>query len=159
MITAATIHLTLTDALNGFSCLKQPCRKTYPVVVKNMLLCFRSEIIGLNQAKKTAEMTGIGLGTGQHIIKTWKDGGEPSTSRKKRGQEKISNARRALKRLVKWNGKKLTVELTAMFNGESTNISTSTMRRKLKGLGLNSCVASGTFLWPGSAFFLQNSPS
>ncbi len=36
---------------------------------------------------------------------------------------------------------KTTAELKAMFNSESKNISTRTMWRELKGLGLNSCVA------------------
>lgn len=49
---------------------------------------------------------------------------------------------RSLTRLVKSNRKK-TIELTALFNGESKSISTHTMRRELKGLGLYSCVASG----------------
>ncbi len=48
---------------------------------------------------------------------------------------------RSLKRLVKSNCKKTTVELTAMFDSESKSISTRTMQRELKGLGLNSCVA------------------
>ncbi len=58
--------------------------------------------------------------------------------------EKILNDRdwRSLKRLVKSNCKKKTeVKCTAIFNSESKSISTCTMRRKLKGLGLNSCVA------------------
>ena len=46
-----------------------------------------------------------------------------------------------LKRLVKSNCRKTTVELRAMFNSESKSISTRTMQRELKGLGLNSCVA------------------
>ena len=43
--------------------------------------------------------------------------------------------------LVKSNGIKTTVELRAMFKSESNIISTRTMRRELKGLGLNSCGA------------------
>ena len=78
------------------------------------------------------KITGIGLRTAQRIIKTWKDSGEPSSSRKKCGWKKILNDH-DLKRLVKWKCKKSSVELTAMFNSESKSISTDTMRRELKG--------------------------
>ena len=44
------------------------------------------------------------------------------------------------KRVVRSNQRKTTVELRAMFNTESKSISTRTMQRELKGLGLNSCV-------------------
>ena len=47
----------------------------------------------------------------------------------------------SLKCLSKSNQRKTTVELRAMFNSESKSISTRTMWRELKGLGLNSCVA------------------
>ncbi len=59
------------------------------------------------------------------------------------GVKKILNDhdRWSLKRLVKSNRKKTTVELMDMFNRESKSISTRTMRRELKGLGLNSCIA------------------
>ena len=53
----------------------------------------------------------------------------------------IDRDQQSLKRLVKSNGTKTTEELRAMFNSESKIISTCTMRRELKGLGLNSCVA------------------
>lgn len=47
-------------------------------------------ITGLHQAKKTtkeiAESTKIGLRTVLRIMKTWKDSGEQSSSRKKCGQ-------------------------------------------------------------------------
>jgi len=55
--------------------------------------------------------------------------------------EKTDRDRRSLKRLVKSNRRKTTVELRAMFNSESKSISTRAVRRELKGLGLNSCVA------------------
>ena len=43
---------------------------------------------------------------------------------------------------MKSNRKKTTtVELTGMFNSDSKSIFTRTIRRELKGLGLNSCVA------------------
>ncbi|MEQ2213567.1 hypothetical protein XENOCAPTIV_017087 [Xenoophorus captivus] len=48
---------------------------------------------------------------------------------------------RSIKHLVKSNRRKTTVELQAMFNRKSKSISPHTMRRELKGLGLNSCVA------------------
>lgn len=116
MFQLATSYLTLTDAVSSFSFLKQPCRG------KDVNLFQKGQIIGLHQAKKTtkeiAETTKIGLRTVQHIIKTWKDSGEPSSSRKKCGRKKILNDRdrRSLKRLVKSYRKKSTVELTAMFN-------------------------------------------
>ncbi|GBN12809.1 hypothetical protein AVEN_253845-1 [Araneus ventricosus] len=51
-----------------------------------------------------------------------------------------SRDRRSLKRLVKKNRKKLkTLELTAMFNTGHKGLSTRTMRRELKGMGLNNC--------------------
>ncbi len=46
----------------------------------------------------------------------------------------------SLKRLVKSNRKNTTL-VTAMFNSEGKSISTCTMWRDLKGLGLNRCVA------------------
>uniref|UniRef100_A0A3B5RET6 Tc1-like transposase DDE domain-containing protein n=1 Tax=Xiphophorus maculatus TaxID=8083 RepID=A0A3B5RET6_XIPMA len=114
---------------------------------KDVSLFKKGQIIGMHQAEKTskeiAETTRIGLRTVQRIIKNWKDGGEPSSSRKKCGRKKILNDgdRRLLKHLVKSNGRKTTAELRSMFNCESKSISTRTMRRELKGLGLNSCVA------------------
>ena len=48
---------------------------------------------------------------------------------------------RSLKRLMRSNSRKTTVELRAMFNSKSKSISTRTMRRELKGLGPNSCIA------------------
>ena len=47
----------------------------------------------------------------------------------------------SLKRLAKSNQRKTTGELRGVFNSESKSISTHTMWRELKGLGLNSCVA------------------
>ncbi|MED6272004.1 hypothetical protein CHARACLAT_025883, partial [Characodon lateralis] len=48
-------------------------------------VCFRSQIIGMHQAQKTskeiAETTKTGLRTVQHIIKKWKDSGDPSSSK------------------------------------------------------------------------------
>lgn len=114
---------------------------------KDVSLFEKGQIIGMHQAEKTskeiAETTKIGLRTVQRIIKNWKDSGDPSSSRKKCGRKKILNDRdrRSLKRLVRSNRRKTTVELRAMFNSESKSISTRTMRRELKGLGLNSCVA------------------
>lgn len=114
---------------------------------KDVSLFEKGQIIGMHQAEKTskeiAETTKIGLRTVQRIIKNWKDSGDPSSSRKKCGRKKILNDRdrRSLKRVVRSNRRKTTVELRAMFNSESKSISTRTMRRELKGLGLNSCVA------------------
>ena len=50
--------------------------------------------------------------------------------------------RKSLKRLVKCNRKKTTLELTKSFDTASKTISTRTMRIKLRGMGLNSCVAT-----------------
>ncbi len=54
---------------------------------KDVNLFQKGQIIGMHQAKKTskeiAETTKIGLRTVQHIIKNWKDSGEPSSLRKK----------------------------------------------------------------------------
>lgn len=79
MFQLATSYLTLTDAVSSFSFLKQPCHG------KDVNLFQKAQIIGLHQAKKT-ETTKIGLRTVQRIIKTWKDSGEPSSSRKKCGR-------------------------------------------------------------------------
>ena len=58
---------------------------------KDVTLFQKGQIIGLHQAKKKEidEATKTGLRTVQHIIKTWKDSGEPSSSRKKCGRKKI----------------------------------------------------------------------
>jgi len=101
----------------------------------------------MHQAEKTskeiAETTKIGLRTVQRIIEIWKDSGEPSSLREKCGRKKIltDRDRRSLKLLVKSNRRKTTVELRAMFDSESKSISKRTMRKELKGLGLNSFVA------------------
>lgn len=50
---------------------------------------------------------------------------------------------------LKSNRRKTTVELGVMFNSESESISTHTMRKELKGLRLNSCVALGKSLISG----------
>ena len=73
---------------------------------KDVTLFQKAQIIDLHQAKKTKETdetTKTGLRTVQHIIKTWKESGEPSSSRKKCGQKKILNDydRRSLRYLVK----------------------------------------------------------
>ncbi len=77
----------------GFSFLKQPCRKTSCGHGKDVNLFQKGQIIVMRQAKKTskeiAETTQIGLRTVQRIIKNWKDSGQPSSSRKKCGREKI----------------------------------------------------------------------
>ncbi|MEQ2220888.1 hypothetical protein ILYODFUR_010208 [Ilyodon furcidens] len=97
----------------------------------------------MHQAEKTskeiAETTKIGLRTVQRIIKNWKD----IVFEEEMWPEKILNDRhrQSLKRLVKSNRRKTTVELRALFNSESTRISTRTLRREPMGLGLNSCVA------------------
>jgi len=67
----------------------------------------KCQIIGMHQSKKTskeiAETTNIGLKNVQHFIKNWNDSGEPSSSRKKCGRNKILNDRdrRSLNCLVK----------------------------------------------------------
>ena len=54
----------------------------------------KGQIIVLHQAKKTTkeinETIKSGLRSVQHIIKSWKDSGEPSSSRKKYGWKKKS---------------------------------------------------------------------
>ncbi|KAG2461113.1 RFNG acetylglucosaminyltransferase, partial [Polypterus senegalus] len=73
---------------------------------KDVSLFEKGQIIGMHQAEKTskeiAETTKIGLRTVQRIIKNWKDGGDPSSSRMKCGRQKILNDRdrRSLKRLT-----------------------------------------------------------
>ena len=60
-----------------------------------MSLFKKGQIVDMHQAEKTSkeivETTKIVLRTVQRIIKTWKDNGEPSSSRKKCGQNKILN--------------------------------------------------------------------
>lgn len=108
----------------------------------------RGRVIGLHEAKKTtkeiSETTGINLRTVQRIIKEWKDSGECSSSRDNCGRKKIlsDRDRRSLKRLVKKNRKKSTLQITTMFNAGVKTVSARTMRRELKGLGLNSCTAT-----------------
>ncbi|GBL85901.1 Transposable element Tcb1 transposase [Araneus ventricosus] len=105
----------------------------------------KGRIIGLHQSKKTtkevAEITGIGLRSVQRIFKTWKDSGEPPTSRNKCGRKKLLNSRdrRSLKRPVKKNRKKSYLELTAILNMGHKGTSTRTMQREFKGMELNSC--------------------
>lgn len=54
MFQLARSYLPLADAVSSFSFLKQPCQKTYLVVVERMLNSFKKgQIIGLRQAKKT----------------------------------------------------------------------------------------------------------
>ena len=53
MFQLATSYLTLTDAVSNFSFLKQPCQKTYPVVVEKMFQ--KGQIISMHQAKKTSK--------------------------------------------------------------------------------------------------------
>lgn len=114
---------------------------------KDVSLFEKGQIIGMHQAEKTskeiAEAAKIGLRTVQRIIKNWKDSGDPSTSRKKCGRKKIPNDRdrRSLKRLVRSNQRKTTVELRAKFRSGRKSVSTRTMRRELTGLRLNSCAA------------------
>ncbi|KAG2469515.1 TGFA factor, partial [Polypterus senegalus] len=92
---------------------------------KDVSLFEKGQIIGMHHAEKTSkeisETTTIELRTVQRIIKNWKDSGDPSSSRMKCGQKKILNDRdqRSLKRLVKSNRRKTTVELRSMFNSES----------------------------------------
>ena len=91
MFQLTTRYLSLTNAVSSFSFLKQPCLKTYPVFMEHMLLFQKGPIIGLHQVKKTkkkqakkttkeiAETTNSGFL--KCIIKTWKDSGEPSSSK------------------------------------------------------------------------------
>lgn len=62
-------------------------------------------------------------------MQIWKDCGEPLSSRKKWVGKKFlyNHDWHFLKCLVKSNHKKSTVELTAMFNSESEDISMHTM--------------------------------
>ena len=100
---------------------------------KDVSLFEKSQVIGTHQAEKAskeiAETIKIGLRTVLHIVKNWRNSGEPSSSRKKRGLKKILIDRdgRPLKCLVKSNHRKTTVELRAMLNSESKTISTHTM--------------------------------
>ena len=108
------------------------CGKDVSLFEKGQIHFF-SLIIGMHQAKKTskeiAETTKIGLRTAQSITKNWKDRGEPSSLRKKYGWKKIliDHDQQSLKRSVKSNHRKTTVELRAMFNCKSKIISTRTI--------------------------------
>ncbi|GBM16403.1 hypothetical protein AVEN_129724-1 [Araneus ventricosus] len=100
-------------------------------------------LASINQKKTTkeiAEITGISLRGSQHIIKTWKDSGEPSTSRDKCGREKTLkfSGQISLKRLVKKTAENHS-RTQALFNTGHRGISTRTMRRELKRMELNSC--------------------
>ena len=56
----------------------------------------KGQIFGLHQAQKTkviAQTTKIRLRTVQRIIEIWKDSGEPSSSRKKCGRNKLFDDR------------------------------------------------------------------
>ena len=82
---------------------------------KDVSLFERGQIIGMHQrSKEIAGTTIIELRTVQHMIKNWKDNGEPSSSRKECGQN---------------NG------ALECINSESKSISTCTMQRQLKGFG------------------------
>ncbi|MED6288853.1 hypothetical protein CHARACLAT_030526 [Characodon lateralis] len=119
MFQLATNYLTSTGAMSCFSFLKTTMSKdTSCGREKNVGLFQKGQIIGMHQAEKTskeiAETTKIGLRTVQNIIKNWKDSRDPSSSRKKCGRKKILNDdrdQRSLKRLVKSNCRKTTVEL------------------------------------------------
>lgn len=53
----------------------------------------KGQIIGMHLSERTpeeiAKTTKIGLRTVQHIIKDWKESGDPSSSRKKCGRKKL----------------------------------------------------------------------
>ena len=108
----------------------------------------KGQIIGLHQgkmsSKEISEITGKGVRCVQRIIKAWNDGELATTSRERCGRHRIltDRDRRAVKRLVKSNRKRSTLQLTKMFNAGCQTISCRTMRRELKQLGLNSCVAT-----------------
>ncbi len=125
MFQLATSYLTLTDAVIRFSFLKQPCQKTHPVVMEKMLICFR-------RVKLLACTKQI-----KHL-RRWQKQWIQKCGLKKSWLIVIGDHLNFW-----WNQiiKKQTVEPTAMFNSERKSISTCTMRRELKGLGLNSCVA------------------
>lgn len=47
-------YLAVTDSVSSFSFLTQTCQKTYPVVVENMLFCFkRAKNIQASKNKQT----------------------------------------------------------------------------------------------------------
>ncbi|KAK1796679.1 hypothetical protein P4O66_009702, partial [Electrophorus voltai] len=104
---------------------------------KDIHLFQKGQIIGMHQVEKTsmeiAETTKIGLRTVQRIIKKWKDSGETSSSRKESGLKKILNDRdrRSLKRVVKSNHRKTTIELRDMFNSEKMFPSTVNLNLKV----------------------------
>ena len=137
MLQLATSCWTLTGAVSSFWFLNQPCGKTYPVIVENILLCFR----GLRQAKKMSqeitETTETGLRTVQCIMKP----GRIVVNHHLWWRNLTDFDLRSLKSFMKSNINNSTVELTAMLNSESKSVSTWTMLRELKGLGLKSCVA------------------
>lgn len=51
----------------------------------------KDQINGCIKQRKGDAETKTGFRTVQHIIKTWRDGGEPSSSRKKCGGRKLLN--------------------------------------------------------------------
>lgn len=113
--------------------------------VKDVSEFKRGQIIGLHQAQKCC--TEIGektLKTLQRIIKLWRDEELSKTSRRLCDRKSILCDRdwRSLKQLVKSTRRKSTLELLKMFNTGSKIVSSRTVRRKLKELGLNCCMAA-----------------
>ncbi|GBM54343.1 hypothetical protein AVEN_259204-1 [Araneus ventricosus] len=108
----------------------------------------KGQIIAQHQGKKScmeiAEVTSIGFCTVQFIIKSWKDVMNQHIREKKCGGKTILNNRdgRSLKRLIKSNRQKSTLELKNSFDKGSKTISTRAIRRELKGMGLKSCSAA-----------------
>jgi len=97
--------------LSSFSLIKQLCQKTHPLVVEKMFLCFRGiKVLVCKQENETTqeitEATKPALRNVQHIIKTQKSSGLPSSLWKKCWKKIILNehGEKPFKCLLKSNG-------------------------------------------------------
>ncbi|XP_054720704.1 uncharacterized protein LOC129230330 [Uloborus diversus] len=107
----------------------------------------KGQIVGLYQSgkkcKDIVKISAIGFRTVQRITKRCKEGGEATCSRYLCGHKSILHERdrRSLKRLVKKNRKKSTIQLTALFNEGSKTISQRTIPQEVLKSGVRICVA------------------
>jgi hypothetical protein len=91
-----------------------------------------------------SQIMDIGMWTVQHINAKWKMAGEPASACQNCSISNILNDRdmRSLKSLVKSNRWSSIHQLTSVFNQGDKTISTHTVRRELKEMGMRSCVAT-----------------
>ena len=108
----------------------------------------KEQVIGLHRAgkfaRKVSQIMAIGLRIVQRTITQWKKDGEVKSFSGNSGRAKMMNIldRRSLKRLVKVNRRKSVQQLTSMFNEGPKKISTRTIRRELKEMGLRCSVST-----------------